>query len=115
MHRKGYCRVDSGRRLSRKPKEFRRWQSRHLPRRGIVPLRLGRKAATWRLTIRLSDARLRRRQTELVYPNHRPTPWLIEDVASRSLEPIVRRYARDFSTQPILNTYRDPPTTRVTE
>jgi hypothetical protein len=27
----------------------------------------------------LSDARLRRRQTKLIYPNHRLPPWLAED------------------------------------
>jgi hypothetical protein len=27
----------------------------------------------------LSDARLRRDPTKPIYPNHRSTPWLIED------------------------------------
>jgi hypothetical protein len=27
----------------------------------------------------LSDERVRRRQTKLVYKNHRPPPWLTED------------------------------------
>jgi len=40
--------------------------------------------------MRLSDARLRRRETKLIYPDHRPTPWPSEVVAPRSLEPIVR-------------------------
>ena len=31
------------------------------------------------LTMRLSDAGLRQRQTKTLYPNHRPPPWLIED------------------------------------
>jgi hypothetical protein len=31
----------------------------------------------WCLTMRLSDAGLRRRPTKLIYPNHRSTPWLI--------------------------------------
>jgi hypothetical protein len=31
--------------------------------------------------MRLSDAGLRQRQTKLIYPNHRPPPWLIEDAA----------------------------------
>src|SRR5580658_3612431 len=31
---------------------------------------------TWVLTMRLSDAGLRRRRTKLIYPNHRPPPWL---------------------------------------
>jgi hypothetical protein len=43
-----------------------------------------------RLTMRLSDAGLRRHESKLLYPNHRPTPWLPEDAAPRSLEPIVR-------------------------
>jgi hypothetical protein len=38
----------------------------------------------------LSDAGLRRRQTKLIYPDHRPSAWLTEDAAPRSLEPIVR-------------------------
>jgi len=29
--------------------------------------------------MRLSDAGLRRRQTKLIYLNHRPPPWLTED------------------------------------
>jgi hypothetical protein len=33
------------------------------------------------LTVRLSDAGLRRRQAKLIYPDHRPTPWLTEDAA----------------------------------
>ena len=40
--------------------------------------------------MRLSDAGLRQRQTKALYPNHRPPPWLNEDAAPRSLEPIVR-------------------------
>ena len=32
-----------------------------------------------RLTMRLSDAGLRRSQTKLIYPDHRPPPWLTED------------------------------------
>src|ERR1700722_4146265 len=45
-----------------------------------------------RLTMRLSDAGLRRRQTKPIYPDHRPPPWPTEDAAPRSLEPIVIRY-----------------------
>jgi hypothetical protein len=41
--------------------------------------------------MRLSDAGLRRRQTKLIYPNHRPSPWSTEDAVPRSLEPLVRR------------------------
>ena len=29
--------------------------------------------------MRLSDARVRRRKTKLIYPNHRLPPWLTED------------------------------------
>src|SRR5882672_4391645 len=32
------------------------------------------------LTMRLIDAGLRRRPTKLIYLNHRPPPWLTEDV-----------------------------------
>ena len=32
-----------------------------------------------RITMRLSDAGLRQRQTKLIYPNHRSPPWLTED------------------------------------
>ena len=32
------------------------------------------------LTMRLSDARLRRRTTKLIYPNHRLPPWLAEAI-----------------------------------
>jgi hypothetical protein len=42
------------------------------------------------LTMRLSDAGLRRHQTKLLYPDHRLPPWLTEDATARSLEPIVR-------------------------
>jgi hypothetical protein len=31
--------------------------------------------------MRLSDAGLRRRPTELIYRNHRPPPWLTEDAS----------------------------------
>ena len=41
--------------------------------------------------MRLSDAGLRRHQTKLPYPNHRLPPWLTEDAAPLSLEPIVMR------------------------
>jgi hypothetical protein len=40
--------------------------------------------------MRLSDAGVRCRPTELIYPNHRLPPWLIEASTPRSLEPIVR-------------------------
>src|ERR1700733_13630670 len=42
------------------------------------------------LTMRLSDAGLRRPQTKLIYPHHRPSPWFNETFVPRSLEPIVR-------------------------
>ena len=44
--------------------------------------------------MRLSDAGLRQRQTKALYPDHRLPPWLNEDAAPRSLEPIVRRQRR---------------------
>jgi hypothetical protein len=31
--------------------------------------------------MRLSDARLRCRETDLIYPDHLPSPWLTEDAA----------------------------------
>jgi len=33
----------------------------------------------------LSDARLRRRRTNLIYPDHRSSPWFNEDAIPRSL------------------------------
>jgi hypothetical protein len=41
--------------------------------------------------MRLSDAGLLRRPSKRIYPNHKPPPWLTEDAAPRSLEPIVRQ------------------------
>ena len=38
-----------------------------------------RKRSSWNLTMRLSDAGLRQRQTKAVYLNHRFPPWLTED------------------------------------
>ena len=47
------------------------------------------------LTMRLSDAGLRQRPTELIYPKHRPPPWLSEDAtrdrSSRLLDGVRRR------------------------
>jgi hypothetical protein len=45
--------------------------------------------------MRLSDARLRRRQTKLLYPNHRSPPWLTEaatpgDRSNRSLDRLAK-------------------------
>src|ERR1700722_10875794 len=42
------------------------------------------------LTIRLSDAGMRRRKAKLIYFNHRLPPWPTEDATPRSLEPGVR-------------------------
>ena len=54
------------------------------------------------LTMRLSDAGVRRRQTKLLYPHHRPPPRLTEDAAPRSLEPLVRpRATRHISPSPL--------------
>jgi hypothetical protein len=44
--------------------------------------------------MRLSDAGLRRRTTKLIYPGHRPSPYLTEVAAPRSLGPIVRSHHR---------------------
>ena len=41
--------------------------------------------------MRLSDAGVCRRQTKLLYPNHRPPSWPNEDSTLRLLEPIGRR------------------------
>jgi hypothetical protein len=40
---------------------------------------MGKARLVGRLTMRLNDARLRQRQTKLLYPNHRLPPWLTED------------------------------------
>ena len=50
-------------------------------------------ALHWGLTMRLSDTRLRRRKTKLLYTNHRFPPWPNGDDTPRSLEPIVRSQA----------------------
>jgi hypothetical protein len=38
------------------------------------------------LTMRLSDAGMRRHPTKLIYFDHRSSPWLTEDATPRSLE-----------------------------
>jgi hypothetical protein len=83
--------------------------ARTMPSAAITPngTTVKRECATYdtaipcHLTMRLSDAELRRQQTKLIYPDHRPSPRSIEDAAPRSLEPIVRRRAerRDGSKQ----------------
>ena len=63
--------------------------------------------------MRLSDAGLRRHQTKLPYPNHRLPPWLTEDAAPLSLEPIVRplrddsRWRRDRSLRSLATQSRN--------
>ena len=61
-----------------------------------------------RLTMRLSDAGLRRRQTKPIYPDHRPSPWLTveapRDRSNRLLACSVRICA-DLN-KPILNKQR---------
>jgi hypothetical protein len=42
-------------------------------------MRCRTRARTRLTTMRLSDARLRRKQTKLIYTNHQPPPWLTED------------------------------------
>ena len=49
--------------------------------------------------MRLSDAQVREYKTELLYPNHRPTPWPTEDDTPRSLEPIVREQKIHFNAK----------------
>jgi len=51
-------------------------------------------ASTLRLTMRLSDARLRHCETKLIYPNHRPLSLAQRRRDPRSLEPIVRPTCR---------------------
>jgi hypothetical protein len=55
-------------------------EARYIQFREVVSLVRGWHGGVLRpLTMRLSDAGLRRRQTELFYPNHRSPPWLTED------------------------------------
>jgi len=59
--------------------------------------------------MRLSDAQVRRRQTKLIYPNHRLPPWLIEDATPRSLEPMVRgQIVRTPEPSPPARRYQEP-------
>jgi len=44
--------------------------------------------------MRLSDARLRNRQTKLIYPNHRFPPWLFFVWSSRSYIHVLARHRR---------------------
>ncbi len=50
--------------------------SRENLRRGAT---MRRRISRLHLTMRLSDAEVRPRQTEMLDPNHRPPPWLTED------------------------------------
>jgi hypothetical protein len=59
--------------------------------RSVYTLLTRRKRRRCRLTIRLSDAGLRRPKSKLIYLDHRFPPWFTEDATPRSLEPIVRR------------------------
>jgi hypothetical protein len=45
----------------------------------FVPNGISKREHGVRLTMRLSDAALRRRQTKALYPNHRLPPWFTED------------------------------------
>ena len=58
------------------------------------------KACHWHLTMRLSDAGLRQRQTKALYPNHRPHSLAQRRRAPRSLEPIVRHLRLGPSQRP---------------
>jgi hypothetical protein len=53
----------------------------------------------------LSDARAQRK-TKMLYPDHRSTPWPIEDATLRLLEPIVRR-ARHKTLTPYSRSIRN--------
>jgi hypothetical protein len=57
-----------------------------------------------RLTMRLSDAGLRRRQTKALYLNHRLPPWLNEDAtrdrSNRLLDDRAGTNRCDVPTQP---------------
>jgi hypothetical protein len=52
------------------------------------------------LTMRLSGARQRRRETKLLYPHHQPSPWSNEAVPRRPLEPLVRRRTAESPRYP---------------
>jgi len=47
----------------------------------MTVLKTERRGFILRLTMRLSDARLRQRQTKMLYPSHLLPPWLTEDAA----------------------------------
>src|SRR5258706_13590837 len=60
--------------------------------------------ASARLKMRLSDARLRHRQTKLIYPNHRlPSFLLTEDATRRLLESIFTTPPRTHSSYVLLS------------
>ena len=56
------------------------------------------------LTMRLSDAGLRRRQTKALYLDHRPPPWLTEDAtrdrSNRLLDHIRHRSSDEGTSEP---------------
>jgi hypothetical protein len=64
-----------------------------------------------RLTMRLSDAELRRRRTKLIYPGHRRTPWLTEDAArdrsNRLLDAVTTRCRGRRNFEPRRRRHRD--------
>src|SRR5882724_11558366 len=79
----------SARKASRRS-AFANWDNSASRRSMILALYI----SCGRLTMRLSDAGLRCRQTKPIYRNHRSPPWPNEDATPRSLEPIVRSQER---------------------
>jgi hypothetical protein len=78
-----HCAEDKEERKSSKSESV--WHTRT---RGVAQYRL----KTWS-----SDAGLRQRQAKLIYPNHPSPPWLTDDAAPRSVEPIVKRHSQQGS------------------
>jgi hypothetical protein len=61
--------------------------------------------------MRLSDAGLHRRQTELIYLDHRPTPWLTEDTPrdrSNRLLGVAANRRHDYPLRVVLEYIRAP-------
>jgi hypothetical protein len=58
------------------------------------------------LTMRLSDAGLRQRQTKLIYPNHRLPPWLTEDATRDRSNRLLDDIANDEAIRYIASSHR---------
>src|SRR5258706_16454926 len=77
--------------------------------------RLGGRASvrSWRLTPRLTAARRPGRNAKLLYPDHRPSPDLLEaDGAAVAVEPVVRRPYPIDSESSLAFAEETPPTLR---